>query len=102
MFGYIIGSSDMITGFKLVGLEGAEVSSIEEAQQAFNVALARNDVAVIIVSEAFSTKSPMREQVDKTRQERVTPLIVEIPAAGSKTSEIQISDVISKTLGIKL
>ena len=34
MLGYVIGDSDMITGFRLVGLEGVEVNSVDEARQA--------------------------------------------------------------------
>jgi len=92
----------MITGFKLVGVEGAEVTTVDEAHQALNKVLARNDVAVIILSETFSTQPSLREQVDKIRQERVTPLIVEVPPSNGEPSKIQISDVISKTLGIKI
>ena len=44
MFGYVIGDGDMITGFRTVGIEGSEVNSIEEASQALNKALARNDL----------------------------------------------------------
>ena len=82
MIGYVIGDSDMITGFRLVGVEGIEVSTIDEARQALHKALSRSDIGVIIISEAFFTDPSMREEVDKIRQERVTPLIVEIP--GSK------------------
>ena len=31
MLGYVIGDSDMITGFRLVGVEGVEVTSVDEA-----------------------------------------------------------------------
>ncbi len=36
MLGYVIGDNDMITGFRLVGLEGAEVNSVDEARQALD------------------------------------------------------------------
>ncbi|HML03110.1 MAG TPA: V-type ATP synthase subunit F [Candidatus Bathyarchaeia archaeon] len=102
MLSYVIGDSDMITGFKLVGIAGVEVASIDEARQALNDALARRDVAIIIVSAAFSTQSSMRELIEKTRRERKTPLIVEIPGNRGVNSEIRISDIISKTVGIKI
>ena len=54
MLGYVIGDSDMITGFRLVGVEGAEVASVDEAKQALNKALSRNDLAIIIISEEFT------------------------------------------------
>ena len=41
MIGYVIGDSDMITGFKLVGVEGAEASTADEARQALHKALTR-------------------------------------------------------------
>ena len=44
----------------------------------------------------------MREEVDKIRQERVTPLIVEIPGSKGSANKMQLSDIISKILGIKM
>jgi len=102
MLGYVIGDCDMITGFKLVGIEGVEVTSVDEARQALGIALARRDVAVIIVSVAFSTQSLMRESIEKARRELKTPLIVEIPGSRAIGGEIRISDIISKTIGIRM
>ena len=81
MLGYVIGDSDMITGFRLVGVEGAEVNSADEAKQALNNALARNDLAIIIISEEFSTQPQLHETIDKVRRERKNPLIVEFREA---------------------
>jgi len=51
MIGYVIGDSDMITGFRLVGVEGAETVTADDAKQALSKALARSDIGVIIISE---------------------------------------------------
>lgn len=102
MLGYVIGDSEMITGFKLVGIDGVEVTSIDEARQALNDALARRDLAIIIVSAAFSTQSSLREWIAKARRERKTPLIVEIPGSKGTSGEIRISDIIGKTIGIQI
>jgi vacuolar-type H+-ATPase subunit F/Vma7 len=102
MIGYVIGDSDMITGFRLVGIEGVEAITPDEAKQALNKALTRSDVGVIIISEAFFTEPSMQEAVDKIRQEHVTPLIVEIPGSKGSASKMQLSDMISKILGIKM
>lgn len=102
MLGFIIGDSDMITGFKLVGLEGTEVNSVDDAIQALDKALSRTDLAIIIVSEEFSTQSQMREKIDKIRSERKSTLIVELPGSRGKPSEVHMSDIISKTLGIRI
>jgi V/A-type H+-transporting ATPase subunit F len=102
MLGYVIGDSDMITGFKLVGIEGVEVTSVDEATQALNDALARRDLAIIIVSAAFSTRPSMRECIEKARRERKTPLIVEVPGDRGINGEIRISNIISKTIGVRV
>jgi len=102
MIGYVIGDSDMITGFRLVGVEGAEVVTADNAKQALSKALARSDIGVIIISETYFTDASIREQVDKIRQERVTPLIVVLPGSRGPTRGTPISETISKILGIKI
>jgi vacuolar-type H+-ATPase subunit F/Vma7 len=102
MIGYVIGDSDMITGFRLVGVEGAEAVTTEEAMQALSHALARSDVGVIIISEAYFSDASIRMQVDKIRQERVTPLIVVLPGSRGPAEGTPLSQTISRILGIKL
>ena len=102
MLGYVIGDSDMITGFRLVGVEGVEVMSVDEAWQALNKALARSDLAIIIMSEEYSTQPQLHEIIDKVRRERRNPLIVEVPRSRGKSCEIRMSDLITKTLGVRL
>lgn len=102
MIGYVIGDNDMITGFRLVGVEGAQASTVDEAKEALHKALARSDIGIIILSEAFSADPCMREEVDKIRQERVTPMILELPGSSGPTNKVQLSDMISKILGIRI
>ena len=102
MLGYVIGDADMITGFRLVGVDGVEATSVEEAEQAFNAALARNDLAIIVISEDFSINPQLREAIEKVRRERRNPLVVELPGSKGKPSETKMSDLISKTLGVRL
>ncbi len=102
MLGFVIGDNDMITGFRLVGVEGVEVGTTDEAKQALQNVLARADVSIVIVSQAFSAQPDMREEIDKIRRERNTPLIVELPGSRGLSGEIHISDLVSKTLGIRL
>ena len=102
MLGFVIGDSDMVTGFRLVGFEGIEVTSAEEARVAFEKALTRKDLAIVIVSEEFSAYPQIQEEIYNARRERISPLIVEMPGSRRKTSEIRMSDLISKTLGVKM
>src|SRR5512137_2974894 len=102
MIAYVIGDSDMITGFRLVGVEGIEASTAQEAKQALHHALSRSDIGIILISETYFNESTMREEVGKIRQERVTPLIVEVPASKGTSNQVQLSEIISKILGIKI
>jgi vacuolar-type H+-ATPase subunit F/Vma7 len=102
MLGFVIGDSDMVTGFRLVGVEGAEANSADEAQNALQKALAHNDLAIVIVNEELSAQPQLRETIDKVRRERISPLILEVPSSRGKPSEILMSDIISKTLGVRI
>ena len=102
MLGFVIGDSDMITGFHLVGVEGVEQTSVDGASEALNKALERSDLAIIIISEEFSMQTPIRQTIDRVRRERRNPLIVEIPGSNGKPSETKMSDLISKTLGVRV
>jgi V/A-type H+-transporting ATPase subunit F len=102
MFGFVIGDSSMVTGFRLVGVEGAEANSAEEAKDALEKALTRNDLAIVMVSEDFSLEPQIQQVITKTRRERVTPLIVEVPSSKGKPSEKKMSDLVAKTLGVRM
>ena len=102
MLSYVIGDSNMVTGFRLVGVEGAEVTSIEEAGQALKTALSRKDLAIIIISEEFSTQPQLNQTIEKARIEYKEKLIVQVAGSKGKPSQTKMSDLISKTLGVKI
>jgi vacuolar-type H+-ATPase subunit F/Vma7 len=102
MLGYVIGDSNMIVGFRLVGVEGSEVKSVDEASQALNKALERNDLAIIIINEEFSTQTQLQETINQVRRERRNPLIVELPGSNGKPRETRLPDLISKILGVSV
>ncbi len=100
MHAFVIGDNYMNTGFRLVGVEGVEVTSVDEAKVALNKALEIIDIAVIIIDEEFSSK--MREEIANIRSTRTNPLIVEIPGPLGSKGEIRLSDLVSKTVGVKI
>lgn len=102
MNAYVIGDNDMVTGFRLVGVEGVEASTVEDAKLALSKALTRTDIGIIIISQLYFSDQTMQEQVDKIRRERVSPLVVEVPGSKGEFKQIQISEVISKILGMKI
>lgn len=102
MLGYVIGDSDMVTGFRLVGVDGMEANSVDEARLALNKALVRNDLGILIISEEFSTQPQLHEVIEKAHHERRDLLIVEMPGSKGKASVVNMSDLISKTLGVRI
>ncbi len=102
MLGYVIGDEDMVTGFKLVGIDGIEVDSVNETVRALDKALSRNDLSIIILSEEFSTDPHLQATIEKVRSQRKETLIVELPGSRGKPAEIKMSDLISKILGVRI
>jgi V/A-type H+/Na+-transporting ATPase subunit F len=93
MHAFIIGDLDIVTAFRLVGIKGAVVSSVDEAWHALSRAVENIDVAIIIISEEFSTK--MRDKIDGLRLSRIAPLIVEIPGKLGRSEVVNMSDPLS-------
>ncbi len=102
MNAFVIGDNDMVTGFRLVGVEGEEADTAESAKLALRKVLTRADIGIIIISQLYFSDPNMQEQVDKIRQERVSPVIVEVPGSKGQAKQILISDSISKILGMKI
>ena len=102
MLGFVIGDRDMVIGFRLVGVEGTEANSIDEAREALEKALTRSDLAIVLVTEEFSSQQQLQNIIAAVRRDRISPLIVEVPASRGKPNEIHISDLISKTLGLRM
>jgi vacuolar-type H+-ATPase subunit F/Vma7 len=100
MLGFVIGDNTMVTGFRLAGVQGVEVASAEQASLALAKALKRGDLALIVVSEEFS--SALRGQIEEVRRNPIAPLIVEVPGRFGPTGEITMSDLVTKTLGVRI
>ena len=102
MMGLVIGDNNMVTGFRLIGIEGAEAISVAEAKETLKEALNRNDLAIIVISEEFSGDQKIREIIDDIRRSRTVPLIVEVPGSNEKISEVNLADLVSKSLGVRM
>ena len=100
MYALVIGDYDVVTGFQLVGIKGVVVSTIDEARHTLLKAVEDVDVALIIVSEDFSTK--MRDIIDDLRLNRIAPLIVEIPGRSGPSGEIDMSNIVREAIGVKV
>jgi V/A-type H+-transporting ATPase subunit F len=100
MHALVIGDFDIVTGFRLVGIKGVVVSTVDEARHTLLKAVEDIDVALIIISEDFSTK--MRDSIDDLRLNRIAPLIVEIPGKSGPSGVIDMSNIVRKAIGVKV
>jgi len=100
MQAFVIGDRDMVTGFQLVGVRGAVVSSVDEAWRALSKVIENVEVGIVIISEDFSTK--MQDKINKLRLSRTNPLIVEIPGKSGPSKAIDMSDMVRRAIGVKV
>jgi vacuolar-type H+-ATPase subunit F/Vma7 len=99
MHAFVIGDSDIVTAFSLVGIKGVVVSSVDEAWHALSRAVEGIDVAIIIISEEFSSR--MRDKIDGLRLSRIAPLIVEVPRKLERSEVVNMSDPLSNAADVK-
>jgi vacuolar-type H+-ATPase subunit F/Vma7 len=99
MHAFVIGDSEIVTAFSLVGVKGVVVSSVDEGWHALSRAVESIDVAIIIISEEFSTK--MRDKVDKLRLSRISPLIIEIPEKLLRSEAVNVPTPLSNVADIR-
>jgi V/A-type H+-transporting ATPase subunit F len=74
---YCIADEDTVRGFRLAGVSGQVVASVQDAVSAIKTAAAQPEWAVVILTEKVADN--VRAEVDRIRFECGHPLIVEIP-----------------------
>ncbi len=99
---YLISDNvDTLTGFRLVGVEGAVVHTREEVAQAIDFALADKEIGIVLVVENLSNKFP--DLINKVRLYRRVPLLVEIPDRhGTGRRPDFITAYVREAIGVKL
>lgn len=98
---WCIGDADTVLGFRLGGVEGRVVASPAEAAEALDAVLADPEVGLVILGSA--TADGIRRRVDRWREERATPLLVEMPRAdGTWAPRRGLADLIREAIGLKL
>jgi V/A-type H+-transporting ATPase subunit F len=100
MHALVIGDFDMVTGFRLAGIKGVVVSTVDEARHTLSKAVEDIDLALVIISEDFSIK--MRENIDELRLNRIAPLIIELPGRSGPSGIIDMSSIVNKAIGVKV
>ncbi|MEN2974959.1 MAG: V-type ATP synthase subunit F [Candidatus Caldarchaeales archaeon] len=93
-----IGSKPFVSGFKLSGVTGIEVSSPGELFQELERFINREDIALIILDEDLSKH--VKDRVNKIRIERAVPLIYELSGIRTEKEKIDYRSTLRKILGV--
>lgn len=96
---YVIGDSETVLGFCLVGVEGEIVTSSEEAQSALEKAFAQKDLGIVLMPERIAQW--VRSVVDKHTYKGAFPLIIEIPdMQGPMEGRKTIQELVGRAVGV--
>lgn len=99
---YVISDNiDTQVGMRLAGIDGVVVHEAEEVNRVLSEAMAREDIAVILMTEALVKQcGPL---VDELKLNRSRPLIVEIPDRhGNGRAKDSITRYVREAIGIKI
>jgi V/A-type H+/Na+-transporting ATPase subunit F len=97
----VIGNSEAVLGFSLVGVNGQVATSAAEANQALDAALAATDIGIILVTQDIAGLIGAR--MEQLKLHSTVPLVVEIPGpAGVSPDQPSLSEIVLKAIGIKL
>lgn len=98
---FCIADEDTVRGFRLAGIEGQVVSTVEEAAAALDEAIVQPSLGVVILTQ--HTAASLRERVDGYRLQRDQPLFVEIPGPrGPLPNRKSLLDLVHSAVGISL
>ena len=100
-FHLISDNIDTIVGMRLAGITGVLVHEDEEVKKALTDAMAREDVAVILMTEKLVKLCP--DLVYDLKLNRQRPLIVEIPDRhGNGRTKDSITKYVRDAIGVKM
>ena len=95
-----VGPADTMLGLGLLGIEGTIVTTVREASDAFDRALAAPGVAMVLLSQAWS--EALRERVERASLDEGGPLVVEIPDPHVDAPGIPLTERVEQVLGVRL
>jgi V/A-type H+-transporting ATPase subunit F len=98
---FFLGSGELLTAFRFVGVDGAAVESREEAQAVFRRVTGAGEARILIVEE--STAAVLEEEMVAWQLTGRYPLAVEIPGlAGHLEGRRTLVDAIREAIGIRV
>ncbi len=97
----VIGNSEAVHGFSLVGVHGQVATTADEINQALDKALADKDIGILLVTQDVGRLIEAR--MDRLKLRSTVPLVVEIPGPqGVSPDQPTLSDIVLRAIGIKI
>ncbi len=97
----VIGNSEAVQGFALVGVHGQVATTADEINQALDKALADKDIGILLVTQDVGRLIEAR--MDRLKLRSTVPLVVEIPGPqGVSPDQPTLSDIVLRAIGIKI
>ncbi len=98
---YVIGDTETVLGFRLVGVEGRVVTDRVSALAALNDCVAAKNAGVVLITE--KTAALIRDEVDAHLYGSGLPLVLEIPdSAGPSPERINVDEVVLRAVGVAI
>jgi len=97
----IIGEKETVTTFATLGVRGVIVNSADEMYKELLENAKKEDIGLILLSEAFSRK--IRDKINNFRLKNPIPVILEVPSRLTKEKVyFDYKDIIKKSMGVKI
>ncbi len=97
----VIGHPQAVLGYSLVGVNGKAVTTIEEANQTLDIALADPGIGIILVTGDVAVMIGAR--MNELRLHSTIPLVVEIRAPeGAQPEQPSLSELVFRAIGVKI
>lgn len=97
---WVIGHSEAIQGFALVGVSGMIAETVDTTHEALDFALANKELGLVLVTEDCSHLVPERIKQLKTRVE--PPVFLEIPSPKNiDSNKMSLNEIAEQAIGIR-
>ncbi|MDO4479242.1 MAG: V-type ATP synthase subunit F [Lachnospiraceae bacterium] len=94
-------NTDTLTGMRLAGVSGVEVTDRESFKNALSEAMKRQDLGILLITEKLSSTYP--DLIGDARLMHDLPLILDIPDRhGTGRSPNFITDYVNQAIGLKI
>jgi V/A-type H+-transporting ATPase subunit F len=97
---FCIADKESSLGFKLAGVETREASGRAAALESLRVALATEDVGVILITEKVSSYIP--DETYKLIYDPNGPLVLEVPSRGLAAKRKTTGEFLKEAIGVSL